>query len=256
MEARLALRLAMAVTFLVLLAATAAAGEAYGYGPPGPRRAILLIVVILLIYARLYARRSGGKAPEFVVRDAARRGGRRLRELVAGAVAALHRARRRGRVRQVERAALDAAEDHDALSPESVRTAAESLFRLVHLAWEARDAERLAKLLGPELLAERRQRLAALPASGPRERQEVVGDVRVEYVGFSVPEPGNGPRAVVLIEATLRADSEHHRGRRSDGDPRRLCQYWTLGRRDGLWTVLDIEERAEGKHHLAEPIGV
>jgi hypothetical protein len=60
---------------------------------------------------------------------------------------------------------------------------------------------------------------------------------------------------VVLIKATLRTYTEDPRRRRTGGDTSRLCQYWTLGLRDGLWTVLTIEERPEGKHHLVDWIG-
>jgi predicted lipid-binding transport protein (Tim44 family) len=33
-----------------------------------------------------------------------------------------------------------------------------------------------------------------------------------------------------------------------------LVEYWTLARRDGQWMVQSIEQRAEGDHHLDEPI--
>jgi hypothetical protein len=66
----------------------------------------------------------------------------------------------------------------------------------------------------------------------------------VEYVGFDAGGRDES-RVVVLIEATLR----EHAGLR------RLCQYWTLGVRDGLFHVLEIEDHSEGKHHLSEPIG-
>jgi len=60
---------------------------------------------------------------------------------------------------------------------------------------------------------------------------------------------------VVLIEAVLGTYAEDDRGRRTDGGDRRLCRYWTLGLHEGLWRVLNVEERAQGQHHLAEPIG-
>jgi hypothetical protein len=256
MEERLALRLAFRVVALLLLVVTATAGQAYGRGGRPLWFAVPVgVLVILLIGARLIATRSGARPPGTVLWDTAKRGGRWVRGLVERVVAAVHAARRRGRVRRVELAALEAAEDEDVLSPDSVRTSAESLFRLVQLAWDARDPGRLATLLGPELLAEWEQRLAELQRNGRDERVEVIGEVRVEYVGFTTPERGQAPRAVVLIEATLREYEEDHRGRQTDGQTRHLCEYWTLGLRDGLWTVLTIEERAEGKHHLAEPIG-
>lgn len=247
-EARLALRLAIRVVALMLVVA-AAAGRSIGYST-GPLWVAVpvSITVILLTYARLVSRRSGGKPPHALVWDTAKRGGAGVKRLV-------ERARRRERVRRVELAALEAAEGDDRLSPDSVRTSAEALFRLVQLAWEARDPGRLATLLGPELMAKSEQRIAQVPRSGRDERLEVVGEVRVEYVGFTVPNNDMGPRVVVLIEATVRAFAQDHRDRQADAELRHMCEYWTLGLADGLWTVLAIEDRAEGKHHLAEPIG-
>lgn len=184
----------------------------------------------------LAGRRRRRRAPA-VLTDAAATVKRRLDETVAS----IHRARRRRRVRRVEMAALRAAEGNELLSPEAVRRAAEALLRLVHLACRARDRRRLASLLGPDLLARWADPLVADPRLP---RGEPLGEVRVEYVGFD--EGGREePRVVVLIEAALREPA----------GLRRLCQYWTLGVRDGLFYVLEIEEHTEGKHHLSEPIG-
>jgi predicted lipid-binding transport protein (Tim44 family) len=247
------LRLAIRITLLVILLAGVAAGQ--GYRGSRPLWAVIAVgvLVIGLMFARLTSRLRGGRPPEALVWDTAKRAGRRAGRQVVRVVAGLRRARRRGRVRSVELAALEAAVDDDAFSPESVRTIAESLFRLVQLAWDARDSGRLAGLVGPELLARYEQRLAHVPR---HERAEVVGDdVRVEYVGFTTSQRGHGARLVVLIEAAVCTYREDRRGRRTEDDTRLLCQYWTLGLREGRWTVLTIEERAEGKHHLAEPIG-
>jgi hypothetical protein len=35
---------------------------------------------------------------------------------------------------------------------------------------------------------------------------------------------------------------------------RTLSEFWTLGKRDGLWIVLSIEGEGEGKYHLTEPL--
>jgi predicted lipid-binding transport protein (Tim44 family) len=248
------LRLAIRIGLLLLLIAGAAGGQAYNGSRPLWFAVAAGIVVVLLMCARVTALRGGGKPPSALVADTARRGGRRVKRLVDAVAGSVHAVRRRGRVRRVERAAVDAAESDALLSPDSVRSSAEALFRLVQLAWDARDCGRLSTLLGPELLAEWEQDLAQLERSGRRERLEVAGDVRVEYIGLTTAERGAGPRVVLLIEALLRTYTEGDRGRRTDGDTRRLCQYWTLGLRDGLWTVLKIEDRAQGKHHLAEPI--
>ena len=64
---------------------------------------------------------------------------------------------------------------------------------------------------------------------------------------------------MIFVEAMLRAYVEDRNGRTiyRDGesdDTIRLAQYWTLGRREGRWILLSIEERAEGEHQLTEPI--
>jgi hypothetical protein len=33
-----------------------------------------------------------------------------------------------------------------------------------------------------------------------------------------------------------------------------MCEYWTLGKRDGHWCLVSIEQRAEGDHQLVEEI--
>jgi len=39
------------------------------------------------------------------------------------------------------------------------------------------------------------------------------------------------------------------------GDPNSfVTEYWTLGRRDGRWILLSIEQHAEGRHHLGDAI--
>ncbi len=205
-----------------------------------------LTVMVTLICARMVLK-SRRRATEPGLLGSARR-------RVEGALAAIRRARRRARVRRVEEAAALAADKgNELLSPERVRVAAETLLRLFLLAWNARDPGRLATLLGPELLPEWELRLADAIASGRDERREVVGDLRIEYVGFTADEPVDCTRVVVLIEAVLAKHTRHHAAPQQG--EQRLCQYWTLGFSDGAWTVLQIEERHDGEHHLSEPVG-
>jgi hypothetical protein len=198
-DERLVLRLARAVAGLVIILGSAASGT-YGRGHPIWLAVPIGLLVILEIY--LISRR-GGRMPGSGVREAGKGAARH-------ALARLRRRRRRRRVRQVELAAVDAAKGDELLAPRGVRAAAESLFRLVQLARGERDAGRLASLMGRELVEEWERRLAGAP---PGERVEVVGDVEVEYVGFTAARADEGPRAVVLIEAELLID----------GEPQALC---------------------------------
>ena len=181
------------------------------------------------------------------------------RDLVGRALSAVRRGLRRKRVRQVELAAVEAAEDDDRFSPERLRSAAEKLFRDVQHAWDARDTASLATLLGPDLLVEWERRLADFDAKGWHSRAQVLGDVQIDYVGLANREGESDDRAIVLIEATLRAYVEDRYGLRTyrkgeSDDTIELSQYWTLGVREGRWILISIEERSEGEHHLAEPI--
>lgn len=251
-EERLPIRLVIrALLTLFLIVGLGLQAAFYQYGPTPLLFGLLLgVPLFLFICARLIFRRWVARAAGDL--DTASLVGSRVKRRVESTFAAIRRARRRNRVRRVELAALEAAKHDGMLSPDGVRTAAEALFRLVHLAWRAGDPGRLATLLGPDLLAEWEQRRSERVANEPH---EVVGDVRVEYVSFTTGERCDDPRVVVLIEAMLGRDTGDRREQQTGPGLRRLCQYWTLGVRDGLFTVLDIEERTEGEHHLAEPIG-
>ncbi len=157
---------------------------------------------------------------------------------------------------EVEVAAAEAGEDDERFLPERLQAAAEQLFRDAQKGWDARDRARLATLLDPDLLVEWERRLDDFDAKGWHNRAEVLGDVRVEYVGVTNREEAADDRVVVLIEAKLRAyvvDRGGNRPQGRDGRHGRSPQYWTLGLREGRG-LLSIEERSEGEHHHSEPI--
>jgi predicted lipid-binding transport protein (Tim44 family) len=220
-----------------------------GEGGGSPIVFFIVLAVFLLLFSLGMARRSGLFA----------RAVSAARDLVARPLSAVRRKLRRGRVRQVELAAAEAAEDDERFSPERVRSAAEELFREAQLAWDARDTARLATLLGSDLRVEWERRLADFDRKGWHSRVEVLGDVQIDYVGLTNREGDNEDRVIVLIEAPLRAYVKDREGRKiyrrgESDDTIRLSQYWTLGLHEGRWILLSIEERSEGEHHLAEPI--
>lgn len=236
-----AMRVLRLVVFaLAALAVSTPFFSVFVYGP-----ILIVVTVALLIFVR-------GGTP--ALGEAVIRVRKQVADTLDATFANLRRVRRRGRVRRVESAAARAADAGEKpLSPELVRVAAEALFRLVVLAWNERDGARLATLLGPELMVEWERRLALALRSKLDERLEIVGDVRVEYVGFTADEGRDDTRAVMLIEAAL---AKHARPRaRRQPEPERLCQYWTVSLGDAPSRVLRIEERKEGAHHLSEPIG-
>ena len=219
---------------------------------------LILVVVVLLgiIAAVLWTRlRSGDSSRDHRSRRAARRrGSQRVAHFLGRVPVAPRRRRRLKRVRQVELAALEAAEDDERFAPEALRVAAEELFREVQRAWDERDEARLAALLGADLLEEWEHRLADFRRKGWHSRVRVPGEVRVEYVGLTNQESEADDRAVVRIETVLRAWVDRRGGRiyrkGESGETVKLCQYWTLGIRDGLWILVSIEEGIEGEHHL------
>jgi predicted lipid-binding transport protein (Tim44 family) len=174
-----------------------------------------------------------------------------------------YRARRQDRVRRVEIAAAEAAEDDAAFDPVIVRDQAVRLFKDVQGAWDQRDRTRLADLVGRDLMVEWTRRLDDFERKGWHNRVEVALGPEVEYVGMVNRADDSDDRVVVRVEATLTDFVENRAGQRinhsdSTSDRRSLCEYWTLGKRkrDGGWMLLSIEARAEGDHHLASDLVV
>jgi predicted lipid-binding transport protein (Tim44 family) len=176
---------------------------------------------------------------------------------------ALHTIRYRRRLRERDRAvrtaSAEAAEDDAYFAADELERHAAALFRAAQMAWDARDREGLARLIGPDLLVEWRRRLDDFDRKGWHNRVEVVEDPTVLYVGITNREDDDEDRAVVRIEAKLKAyvvDRGGHRVmRKGERDELvTLAEYWTLARRGGAWMVHSIEQRAEGDHHLDDQI--
>jgi predicted lipid-binding transport protein (Tim44 family) len=163
------------------------------------------------------------------------------------------------RERKVELAAAEAAEDDPAFAPDVVRPAAAKLFLDIQKAWDAQDRIRLRALVAPELLGEWERRLDDFDRKGWHNRVQPSGEPRVEYVGLRNTGDDRTDRAKVRIETTLRdyvEDSYGQRVGRADSlsDTIKVREYWTLGKRDGHWILLSIEQGAEGDHALSEEI--
>lgn len=176
------------------------------------------------------------------------------------AIAARYRARRRRRTERVRLAAAEATEDDPDFAPEVVVNAAKGLFRGIQGAWDARDRPTLAKVMGPELLAEWQRRLDGFDSKGWHNRVEVVGPVEVDYIGLVNRAADEDDRVIVRIETRLRDYVVGRNGRRvprtdnSLNDVGPVAEYWTLGKRDGGWILLSIEQDKEGEHQLDEPL--
>ena len=171
----------------------------------------------------------------------------------------VHSARYRRKVRErdarVRTASAEAAEDDAYFSADYLVPYARSLFLEAQSAWDARDRERLAKVVGEDLMIEWTRRLDDFDAKGWHNRVEVLDEPQIQYVGLVNREDDEEDRAVVRITARLRAYVLDRNGRRimrrgEKGDQITLTEYWTLARRGEAWIVASIEQRAEGDHHL------
>ncbi len=172
---------------------------------------------------------------------------------------ALHTIRYRRKLRErdemVRTASAEAAEDDAYFASDELERHAVALFRAAQMAWDTRDREGLARLVGPDLLVEWKRRLDDFDQKGWHNRVEVLEDPTVHYVGITNREDDDEDRAVVRIQAKLKAyvvDRAGHRVMRNNEKDElvTLAEYWTLARRDGAWMVHSIEQRAEGDHHL------
>jgi predicted lipid-binding transport protein (Tim44 family) len=171
----------------------------------------------------------------------------------------IHSARYRRKVRErdarVRTASAEAAEDDAYFGVDLLVPYARSLFLEAQSAWDARDRERLAKVVGEDLMIEWSRRLDDFDARGWHNRVEVLDEPEIRYVGLVNREDDEEDRAVVRISARLRSYVSDGHGRRimrkgQKGDQMTLTEYWTLARRADGWIVMSIEQRAEGDHHL------
>jgi predicted lipid-binding transport protein (Tim44 family) len=170
-----------------------------------------------------------------------------------------YRRKLRERDQRVRTASAEAAEDDAYFASDELEHHAVALFRAAQIAWDARDRPALARLVGSDLLVEWNRRLDDFDRKGWHNRVEVLGEPSVLYVGITNREDDDEDRAVVRIDAKLRAYVLDSNGkkvmRRGEKDELvTLVEYWTLARRDGQWMVQSIEQRAEGDHQLDEPI--
>jgi predicted lipid-binding transport protein (Tim44 family) len=170
-----------------------------------------------------------------------------------------YRRKLRERDRRVRTASAEAAEDDAYFASAELERHAIALFRAAQTAWDARDRQALARLVGADLLVEWNRRLDDFDRKGWHNRVEVMDDPTVLYVGITNREDDDEDRAVVRVAAKLRAyvlDSSGNKVMRKGEKDEfiTLEEYWTLARRDGQWMVYSIEQRAEGDHHLDEEI--
>ena len=179
---------------------------------------------------------------------------------VIGAIStARYRRRRRERVQRVTTAAAEAAEDDPVFAADAVAGSAAELYLAAQAAWDARDRDRLAEIVGGDLLVEWNRRLDDFAKKQWHNRVKVHGRPTVEYVGLVNRAGDAEDRVVVRIRARQDDYIERKGGGtiNKEGAKSKLVsveEWWTLARRDRRWIVVSIESEAEGKHHLDDAI--
>ena len=169
------------------------------------------------------------------------------------------RRERAARDARVRTAAVEAAQDDEAFAPDRVVADVGALFTAIQSAWDARDEATLAQLVGSDLLVEWRRRLADFARRGWHNRVRILDRPDVEYIGLVNRERDEEDRIVAHVEARLEDVVEGPGGVRilKDGATSSvsdLSEYWTLGKREGRWVLVSIEQDAEGSHQLRAPI--
>lgn len=184
--------------------------------------------------------------------------------VIAGIVSSWLTARRIATARgerdvRVRTASAEAAQDDPAFAAERVGGDVAAMFGAIQTAWDGRDEAALARMLGPDLLVEWTRRLRDFDQRGWHNRVRVLDGPKVQYVGMTNREADTDDRAVVHIAARLEDYVEGPGGIRilQDGATSAvsdLSEYWTLGKREGRWILVSIEQDAEGLHNLDAPI--
>lgn len=169
------------------------------------------------------------------------------------------RRRTRQRERRVELAAAEAAEDDPVFAPTNVRGQVATLFRRVQSAWDAGDRTRLSHSVAPDLLGEWERRLDDFQRRGWRNRVQLLGPPKVEYVSLRHRGGSVGDSVTCRVEAKLRDYVEDAHGNRIKRKGRfsetvLVREYWTLARRGRRWVLQSIEQGAEGVHALEDDL--
>ena len=176
--------------------------------------------------------------------------------ILSGAVGVMRQRRKfRLRVARVRSAAAEAAQDDDYLAADRVEKEAADLWLATQSAWDARDQERLSRLVGQDLMVEWRRRLADFERKGWHNRVQVTGAPTVKYVGLVNREDDSQDRVTVHIKGAMTSYVQTSDGQKvlrdgASSEQVSITEYWTLARSGDGWMCVSIEQEAEGGHHL------
>ena len=173
---------------------------------------------------------------------------------------AAYRKRQREKARQARHqellsAAAAAADEDEAFDADRLIADTEAMAVAIQHAWDDQDQAALARMLGPDLLLEWTMRLDDFARRGWADRVKVTGKPEVRLASLVNRENDADDRVVVHITMSLDNWVDTPFGPQfptgQEGPQTVLSEYWTLGKRDGRWILLSIEQELEGSHHLA-----
>jgi predicted lipid-binding transport protein (Tim44 family) len=178
---------------------------------------------------------------------------------------AAYRKHQRARARQIRHlevtsAAAAAADDDEAFDADRLIADTAAMAVAIQQAWDDQDRSALARMLGPDLLREWTLRLDDFARRRWADRVKVTGKPEIRLVSLINRADDVDDRVVVHITMSIDNWVDTPFGPQfptgQESPQTELSEYWTLGKRDGRWILLSIEQELEGEHHLNAPIVV
>jgi len=134
------------------------------------------------------------------------------------------------------------------LSPETLRTLAQSTFLKLQECWLARDYTPARALLMPSLFAQQQAQVLAMVRNHEINRLEDLKVERIDLVHLRYTEKKDQREFAALITASAKdtyVDDRTGRFLRGDGRPSRFQEFWTFQFLEGQWLLREIEQAGE-----------
>jgi predicted lipid-binding transport protein (Tim44 family) len=135
-----------------------------------------------------------------------------------------------------------------ALSPETLRTLAQSTFLKLQECWQARDYTPVKALLMPALFAQQQGQVLGMVRNHEINRLEDLKVEKVDLVNVRYTEKKDQREFTALVTASARdtyVDDRTGEFLRGDDKPVRFQEFWTFQFIDGQWLLREIEQAGE-----------
>jgi predicted lipid-binding transport protein (Tim44 family) len=134
------------------------------------------------------------------------------------------------------------------LSPETLRSLAQSTFVKLQECWQARDYTPVKAILMPSLFAQQQVQVLAMLRNHEINRLEDLKVEQVDLVHVRYTEKKDQREFTALITASAKdtyVDDRTGRFLRGDEKPSRFQEFWTFQFIDGQWLLREIEQAGE-----------